>query len=92
MSERLRFLFTIDTEISFGDALDDPSLSPVGADRNIWARTEDGEFGINAFMDVFDQYGMRGVFFFEPMGVRLVQGERTLPYSSGSDVLLVTRS
>ena len=71
--EPLRFLFTIDTEISLGGALDDHTLSPVGADKRIWCQTDEGRFGIERFMDVFDELGMKGVFFFEPFGVNLVE-------------------
>lgn len=64
----LYVLFTIDTEISMGGAARDPSLSPVGAKKRIWA---DG-YGISYFMDVFDEYGMKGVFFFEPVARHVV--------------------
>lgn len=65
-------MFTIDTEISLGGALDDPLLEPVGADRRIWGQTEHGRHGIELFMDVFDEHDLRGVFFLEPFGSRLV--------------------
>ncbi len=68
----LRFMFTIDTEISLGGALDDHNLSPVGAERRIWCQTEAGRYGIERFMDVFDEFEMKGVFFFEPFGVNIV--------------------
>jgi peptidoglycan/xylan/chitin deacetylase (PgdA/CDA1 family) len=70
--EPLCFLFTIDTEISMGGAGRDPSLKPVGAKKRIWGETEDGRFGIERFMDVFDEHGMKGVFFFEPVARRIV--------------------
>jgi hypothetical protein len=71
-SEPLHFMFTIDTEISLGGALGDRSLLPVGADRRIWGQTERGRYGIELFMDVFEEHGMRGIFFFEPFGSRIV--------------------
>ena len=70
--EPLRFLFTIDTEISMGGALRDPSLSPVGPEQRIWGETEQGRAGIDLFMDVFDEFGLRGVFFFEVCGRNVV--------------------
>lgn len=70
--EPLRFMFTIDTEISLGGALEDPLLEPVGADRRIWGQTDRGRHGIELFMDVFDEHDLRGVFFLEPFGSRLV--------------------
>lgn len=68
-------MFTIDTEISLGGALEDLSNAPVGARRRIWCETDEGRYGIEAFMDVFDEYDMKGVFFFEPFGVNLVDPE-----------------
>lgn len=68
----LYVLFTIDTEISMGGAARDPSLSPVGAKKRIWAEAEGGRYGISYFMDVFDEYGMKGVFFFEPVARHVV--------------------
>jgi hypothetical protein len=72
LDEPLHFLFTIDTEISLGGALENHSLAPVGADRRIWGQTESGRYGIELFMDVFEEHGLRGVFFLEPFGSRLV--------------------
>jgi hypothetical protein len=72
IDEPLHFMFTIDTEISLGGALEDHSLMPVGADRRIWGQTESGRFGIELFMDVFEEHGLRGVFFLEPFGSRIV--------------------
>lgn len=69
----LRFLFTIDTEISMGGALQDPELTPVGAAQRIWGETNSGRAGIDTFMDVFDEYGMRGVFFYEVCGRNVVE-------------------
>jgi len=71
--EPLRFLFTIDTEISMGGALRDPSLSPVGPEQRIWGETEQGRAGIDLFMDLFDEFQMRGVFFFEVCGRNVVE-------------------
>jgi peptidoglycan/xylan/chitin deacetylase (PgdA/CDA1 family) len=68
----LLVLFTIDTEISMGGAARDPSLLPVGAKKRIWGETERGRYGISYFMDVFDEYGMKGVFFFEPVARHVV--------------------
>ncbi len=73
----MRFLFTIDTEISMGGALADPRLSPVGAKARIWGETAKGTAGIDLFMDVFDECGMRGAFFYEVCGANLV-GKRDL--------------
>jgi polysaccharide deacetylase len=70
--EPLRFLFTIDTEISMGGSARDPSLRPVGAARRIWGETASGPCGITRFMDVFEAHGMKGVFFFEPVARRIV--------------------
>jgi hypothetical protein len=75
--EPLYFIFTIDTEISMGGAGHDPSLKPVGARKRIWGETQKGSFGITTFMDVFEEHGMRAVFFFEPVARRLV-GEKEL--------------
>lgn len=75
--EPLYVLFTIDTEISMGGALKDHSVSPVGADRRIWGETSSGRFGIELFMDEFEAHGMRGVFFYEPVGKHVV-GEENL--------------
>lgn len=73
--ERLRFIFTIDTEISMGGAARDPSLTPVGPRRRIWADTEEGLFGITRFMDLLEDQGHRAVFFFEPVARAVVGAE-----------------
>lgn len=73
--EPLRVLFTIDTEVSMGGALRDPELQPVGVDRRIWGETDDGYAGIDLFMDVFDEFGLRAVFFFEVCGRNIVDAE-----------------
>lgn len=70
--EPLQVLFTIDTEISMGGAARDPALLPVGAKKRIWAETPTGRYGISYFMDVFDEFGMKGVFFFEPVARHVV--------------------
>lgn len=75
--EPLRFLFTIDTEISMGGALQDPELEPVGPEQRIWGQTPEGTAGIDLFMDLFDEFDMRGAFFFEVCG-RNVISERSL--------------
>lgn len=75
--ERLRVILTIDTEISLGGALRDRALMPVGPKRRIWGETERGAFGITRFMDIFDELGLKAVFFFEPVA-RHVVGERDL--------------
>lgn len=67
----MRFMFTIDTEISMGGALADHSFSPVGAGPRIWGETPRGTAGIDLFMDLFDEFGMRGVFFYEVCGAIL---------------------
>jgi|GEM_PF-602749 len=71
--ERLRFLFTIDTEISMGGALADSSLEPVGPEQRIWGQTSSGTAGIDLFMDLFDEFDMKGVFFFEVCGRNVVE-------------------
>ena len=73
--EPLRVLITIDTEISLGNALRDPNKRPVGAGRRIWGETASGRYGIDLFMDLLETYGMRGVFFFDPVGRHLVPVE-----------------
>lgn len=75
--DRLRFIFTIDTEISMGGAKPNNDLQPVGPRRRIWAETDDGAYGITRFMDIFDAHGVRGVFFFEGVA-RHVVGEEEL--------------
>lgn len=79
LREPLRFLFTIDTEVSLGGALEDRSLRPVGAGSRIWGQTRHGRSGIDTFMDIFDEFGMKGVFFVEVCGRHLVQ-EKTLAH------------
>ncbi|MCK6544577.1 hypothetical protein L6R52_01780 [Myxococcota bacterium] len=73
--EPLRFLFTIDTEISMGGAAKAPGLRPVGPRRRIWGETSRGAFGISRFMDVFDEHGLKAVFFFEPVARAVVGAE-----------------
>lgn len=70
--EPLRILITVDTEISLGGALEDPTKSPVGVGRRIWGDTSKGRYGIELLMDLLERYSMRGVFFFEPMARHLV--------------------
>jgi peptidoglycan/xylan/chitin deacetylase (PgdA/CDA1 family) len=75
--EPLRFIFSIDSEISMGGARADNALPPIGARRRIWGETEQGAFGISRFIELFDQHRMRGVFFLEGVARRLV-GEAEL--------------
>ncbi|MEQ8277950.1 MAG: hypothetical protein RMA76_27870 [Deltaproteobacteria bacterium] len=75
--EPLYVLFTIDTEISMGGALNDHSVQPIGPDVRIWGRLDSGTFGIECFMDAFEAHGMRGVFFYEPFAKNIV-GEAPL--------------
>lgn len=64
----LRFYLTIDTELSadhfsrFGRAGLEANLA-----CSIWGRTAKGDFGIGHTMDVLERYGMRGVFFVDPL-------------------------
>lgn len=71
--EPLRVLITIDTEISMGGALAHPELQPVGVAPRIWGEVASGRrYGIELFMDLFEEHDMRGVFFFEPVAQHLV--------------------
>lgn len=73
--EPLCFLFTIDTEISMGGAAKAPGLEPVGPRLRIWGETDRGAYGISRFMDVFDEFELKGVFFFEPVARAVVGAE-----------------
>jgi len=64
-SHRTSVLITIDTEFSFGGYLANPQNKPVPADKIIYCRIGESEYGINFIMDVLETNGLKGVFFIE---------------------------
>ncbi|APG63190.1 hypothetical protein LPB140_10760 [Sphingorhabdus lutea] len=61
-------LITIDTEYSHGLYQKNPSMDwRENYARSISCETADGDVGIEYQMDIFDQYGMKAVFFVDPM-------------------------
>jgi hypothetical protein len=61
-----RVLITIDTELSAGLHQQGVSLSDNFA-LSIRGRTPSGDYGVGWMMDRFDEYGLTGVFFVDPM-------------------------
>jgi len=62
---KTNILITIDTEHSMGGYFADPENLPVTAERIIWCRIGDKEYGINLIMDILDHFGFKAVFFVE---------------------------
>jgi hypothetical protein len=65
VSSKSNILITIDTEHSIGGHFADSTKKPVPAERIIFCRRGEREYGINLIMDILDQYGLKGVFFVE---------------------------
>ncbi|MCP1470084.1 hypothetical protein J3E64_001771 [Sphingobium sp. OAS761] len=59
-------LITVDTELSASFQQRGLSIAD-NIDRSIWGRTRDGMHGIGWQMDVLDRFGLKGVFFVDPM-------------------------
>lgn len=59
------FVFTIDTEFSLGGYFKNNNDKPVPAEKIIWCKIGNEEYGINLIMDILDQYDLKGVFFME---------------------------
>ena len=62
---RTSVLITIDTEFSLGGYLANPENKPVPADKCIYCRIGESDYGISFIMDILDANGLKGVFFLE---------------------------
>jgi len=60
-----KIIITIDTEFSLGGYFHNKKNKPIPADKIIYCKIGDKEYGINRIMDILDQYDMQGEFFVE---------------------------
>jgi len=61
-SHRVKVFLTIDTEVwNFYDDLDMNHASAI------YGTTDEGDFGLNYQLDIFNQYGLKAVYFVEPL-------------------------
>jgi hypothetical protein len=59
--------FTVDTESSMGGAWRDPSRRPLAADRHIFCRIGEKDYGIGLITDVLGRFGFRATHFVETL-------------------------
>ena len=65
MIMKTNVLITIDTEHSMGGYFADHANRPVPAERIVYCRIGEKEYGINLIMDILERFGLKGVFFVE---------------------------
>jgi hypothetical protein len=67
--------FTVDTEASMGGAWSYPERRPVKADRHVFCRVGDRDYGIGLITRILQEHGFQATHFVETMA-SLVDGER----------------
>jgi hypothetical protein len=85
--------FSVDTESSMAGAWKDPDRRPLKADRHIFCRIGETDYGIGLITDVLDRYGFRATHFVETLATEVNGDDDTRPVfdfllSRGQDVQL----
>ena len=90
---KTRVYLTVDTENSMGGAWDDVNKRPVPAERRIFCKMGERDFGIGWICDELDKRGFRATFFCEVLASLVLGDADTSSYlnylvSRGQDVQL----
>ena len=69
MIEPVKVFITVDVEMSIGGAFADKSLKPVGADKRVYCKIKDSNYGIPLIIDILGKFGLKATFFLEVLNM-----------------------